>query len=45
MYLHLSVTTLKTILGTIQNNSVKIFPFLQNLAYLQFIFIIRYQFI
>ena len=37
MYLHLSETTIKTIVGTIQNQS-KILPYIQYLAYLQLIF-------
>ena len=38
MYLHLSETTVKTILGTILQNQSKIFPYIQYLAYLQLIF-------
>ena len=38
MYLHLSETTIKTILGTILQNQSKIFPYIQYLAYLQLIF-------
>ena len=38
MYLHLSETTIKTILGTILKNQSKIFPYIQLLAYLQLIF-------
>ena len=38
MYLHLSETTIKTILGTILKNQSKIFPYIQYLAYLQLIF-------
>ena len=38
MYLHLSENTLKTILGTILKNSIKIFAYIQYLAYLQLIF-------
>ena len=39
MYLHLSETTIKTILGTILQNQSKIFPYIQYLAYLQLIVI------
>ena len=38
MYLHLSETTIKTILGTILQNQSKIFPNIQYLAYLQLIY-------
>ena len=38
MYLHLSETTIKTILETILRNQSKIFPHIQYLAYLQLIF-------
>ena len=38
MYLHLSETTLKTILGFILKIQSKIFPYVQYLAYLQLIF-------
>ena len=38
MYLHLSDTTIKTILGNILQNQSKIFPYIQYLAYLQLIF-------
>ena len=38
MSLHLSETTIKTILGTILQNQSKIFPYIQYLAYLQLIF-------
>ena len=38
MFLHLSETTLKTILGTIKKNQLKICPYVQYLAYLQLIF-------
>ena len=38
MYLHLSEKTIKTILGTILQNQSKIFPYIQNLAYLHLIF-------
>ena len=38
MYLHLSETTIKTILGTTLQNQSKIFPYIQYLAYLQIIF-------
>ena len=37
-YLPLSETTIKTILGTILQNQLKIFPYIQYLAYLQLIF-------
>ena len=37
MYLHLSETTIKTILGTILQNQSKIFPYIQYVAYLQLI--------
>ena len=37
MYLHLSETLLKTILGTIPKNSIENFPNVQYLAYLQLI--------
>ena len=39
MYLQLSEKTIKTILGTILQNQSKIFPCIQNLAYLKLIFI------
>ena len=38
MYLHLSETTIKTILGKILKNQSKNFPYIQYLAYLQLIF-------
>ena len=38
MYLHLSETTIKTILGTILQNQSKIFSYIQYLTYLQLIF-------
>ena len=38
MYLHLSETTFKTILGTTLQNQSKIFPYIQFLVYLQLIF-------
>ena len=38
MFLHLSETTIKTILGTILQNQSKIFPYIKYLAYLQLIF-------
>ena len=38
MYLHLSETTIKTILGTILKNRSKFFPSIQYLAYLQLTF-------
>ena len=38
IYLHLSETTIKTILGTILTNQSKFFPYVHYLAYLQLIF-------
>ena len=38
MYLHLSETTIKIILGTVLQNQSKIVPYIQYLAYLQLIF-------
>ena len=38
MYLHLSESTIKTVLGTILKHSIKNFFLIKNLAYLQLIF-------